>query len=75
MADGFQYRELIKAMVGYGTETLEEVQARHRAKEKAPTRDASTAPELSTAPSPKKEMDKLNAMLANAKPREHHPVD
>ena len=75
MSDGFRYRELVKAMVGYGEETVEEVQARHAAQDKEPTRGSKEPPGVSSAPPPKKEMDKLALLMANAKPHPQTPVD
>lgn len=73
-SDPYEFRELMKAMVGYGDETVEQVQARHKSKSSKPSSKAST-PEATPAAKPKKsELDKLAALMANAKPRLAPPV-
>ena len=67
--DPFEFRELMKAMVGYSDETVEQVQARLKAKQSKPTTKSSESAQVSTAVPKKSELDKMAALLANAKPR------
>lgn len=68
----------MKAMVGYGDETVEQVQARHKTKHKEPaargTTNKAEPVTASTAEPKKSELDKLAALMANAKPRPAPPV-
>lgn len=70
----FEYREMMKAAVGYSDETVDQVLARHKARSTARGTPAKKgAPPPSSVPR-KSELDKLAALKAGGKPRPAPPV-
>lgn len=72
MADPYEYRELLKAAFNWSDKTVDQVSAEFKNRRDADTPEKSGGKKsVSTGSDPKKsEVDKLNALLANAKPRE-----
>lgn len=79
MTNAFELREIMKASVGYDPRSVDEVLAEHKRRHDEPAprpgiKGRPAPPTVSAAAPKKSEMDKLAALLANAKPRPAPPT-
>ena len=71
-ANAYEHRELMKALVGYSGKSVDQVLAEQKQKHEpkaSGSKGGAKAPAPASAPR-KSELDKLAALIANAKPRQ-----
>lgn len=75
MSNPFDYREVMKAHVGYDDRTVDEVIAEQERRHKEAETTSAAKVEAGATKPKQSEVDKLNALMANAKPREPPPSE
>lgn len=86
MGNPYEFRETMMSAFGYSDKSMEDLEAERKEREKkekadsrpgrrGPRRPSAGQPDLKAVPR-QSELEKLNAMLANAKPRQQiHPSE